>query len=191
MCGKVDNPPNRYVDLSERYKDKGKYKVRVELGYKEISGNKEKNKVKLMVFLYRNNVHSKRIFADSVYKMTLIFDESEKANECIDKISRGDVYDAKAFVATVQNKLRKEVISDWDRFMSLKELIEAVDDKEDRLVSVERVMKRVRGERDEWLWSKCDSITLTFSGDSLPDYVQLYGGACSMRVRPYVENVIQ
>lgn len=179
--------------LSERYKEKkkGEFKVKIELGYKEISGFKDKNKVKLLVLLNRNNVRPNKIFAESIHKMTLIFDQSDKANDCIDKVNRGDVCDAKAYVSNVRHKIRKGVINDWDRNMSLEELVEAIDDKEDRLISVERIMKRGKGKDGSWIWHKCDAIILTYEGDTLSNFVQVYDGACSIRMRPYIGSVIQ
>lgn len=89
------------------------------------------------------------------------------------------------------NKIRKGVISDWDRNVPLEELVEAIDDSENNISSVERIMKKVRGERGDWTWNKCESIIVTFKGDKLPSFVHLYDRACSMRIRPYVGNVIQ
>lgn len=193
MYNTKDNPNKRYVDLLERYADNsiGEFKVKIELGYKDITGNKEKNKIKLMVLLNRNNIKPKKIFADSIYKMTLIFDESNKAKICIDKVNKGEVCDTKASIISIKNKVRKGVISDWDRNVLLEELVEAIHDENNNLISVERIIKKTRGDGDTVKWVKCDSIILTFNGDNLPNNVQLYGGACSMRMRPFIGNVLQ
>lgn len=101
--------------------------------------------------------------------------------------------DGKYINFNIPNRSRKckGIINGLDKRSTLDELVSAMVDKSG-VLEVERLKKRVydretRNMKDEYSPVVC----VTWKGNHIPNDIRIYGGITGLRVRPFIDNVLQ
>lgn len=125
-------------------------------------------------------------------KVDLIFDNYRDANRCLkDKGEGGRMGKYMNFSIPNRSKSAKGIVSGWNKHGTLDELVAAMCDTEG-ILEIEHVKKKIfdketKSMRDEYT----PVICITWEGNFVPNELRIYGDITSLRVRPYIDNVLQ
>lgn len=153
--------------------------------------NNESNKLKILRYchekLYKVDTVRNRGFG----KLELIFANYKEANDCLSDKRSGSREKIVEFNIPKRAKTCKGVIASWDLESTLDELYDAILNK-DMIVEIERMKTRKYDKTSKKLVeSRSHLVIITWEGNSIPNEVRLYGGVTGLKIRPYVESVLQ
>lgn len=163
------------------------YVVTAKLKPGQVTANKRTNKVKIIGEIVRDKVEPDDIKYNGFTSTDLIFKKMVEANKCLsikDNSKRTIIY-------TIVGRTTqcKGVITTWDG--SLEELTEAIDRKE-MIVNLERLRKKEwNAEGNTFQWKETKHVVVTMKGNEIPEEIAIWNGITGLRVRPFVETVVQ
>lgn len=185
---------NSMIKTSKRFGPnfRGEAIIGVKLRDKYCCKNKEANSFKIMSILKKEKFLVYRITPRGFNTAEVMFHNTHEANRCIDRYNIMSEQDKRLDISLINKNMRsKGIIKDWDRSSSLQELIEAIDDTRG-IVSIERMqMKKYNREERRAEWYLGNNIIITVEGKAVPKELRLWGNATGIRIRPYIEKVVQ
>lgn len=157
----------------------------------QVGGN-EANKNKILRFLYGKGMKISEVKDRGYARVELGFENYHEANACLsDSVIREAQREGIALEIPARAKICKGIVTGWDLGATLDELIDAMV-VSSNVISLERMKRKVyEGEGRKPIEKVTHSILISWSGSNLPTEIRLYGGITSLRVRPYVDNVLQ
>lgn len=178
-----------YAIYRENYK--GELRVRIVINYGDRIVKRESNIIKLMSYLHKNGIRNiTKTDQKSINKIDIIFDP-QMANKCLDIINKNNEKNFKTEGYICQDIIvRKGIIVDWDKEDRLEELAEALD-KENQVINIERLQKKYRDKEGNIKQTITNAILIIMAKKDLPNYLQLYDNTISIKIRPYIANVVQ
>lgn len=180
-----------YIRFKESYK--GEIKVRVILDFGDKILKKESSLIKLMSFLHMKGIGNiSKSEQKTVNRIDLTFSNIQMANKCLETVNsknKGGEFIVKGHIYK-DISFRKGIISDWDRDSSLEELAEAIGPNKDA-ICIEKIQRKYKDKNGEIKFTPVNAILIIFKSKELPKSIALYENVISIKIRPYVENVIQ
>lgn len=182
-------------EKKQLHEDKGRYRhthvgrklVEVSLIPSARLGNSEANKAKMLRYVHSKGYNVTEVRDRGYARLELIFDDCTKANRCLeDKDSQEMVFEIPG-----RAKICKGVIIGWDLECTLVELIDAMVNLTG-VVSVERLMrKRYDRESKKVEVSASHVVAMTWEGSELQSEIKIYEGLLGLRVRSFIDRVLQ
>lgn len=154
-------------------------------------GSSEANKNKILRYVHSKGYRVTEIKDRDFARIELGFDNYAEANRCIDDRSREARQQGILFEIPYRAKWGKGIITGWDLTSPLDELVDAMVSSSN-IVKIERLMRKSFNREENRLTETVSHvICVTWEGNCVPSEVTLYGGISGLKVKPYVDNVLQ
>lgn len=155
-------------------------------------GRSEANKNKILRFMYGKGLKIQGIKDRGFARVELEFDNFHEANTClVESVKRDAQREGIIIEIPSRAKVCRGVITEWDLGATLDELISAMV-VSSNVKSLERMKRKIFVREERKIIEKVThTILMTWVGNALPTEIRLYGGITGLRVRPYVDNVLQ
>lgn len=154
-------------------------------------GSFEANKAKILRYAHGKGYKISEVKDRGFAKVDLIFDNYIEANRCLD--DKTDVNGGKEVMFEIPSraKICRGVITGWDLQAPLDELIDSMEITSN-IVAVERLKRRVYDKDTKTVRETISHvICMTWEGNCVPTEIRIYGGLTRLKVRPFVDNVLQ
>ncbi|XP_036138910.1 E3 ubiquitin-protein ligase BRE1A-like [Monomorium pharaonis] len=188
------------IDDKDRTIEKERFKInhKEEIGLEAViqqkgrTNNKAHNVTRIAMYMVKKGYKVQDIVSIGHNKAMVYFRNIEEANRCLEQEEKGKREDKMvSFSIPNRSKRCKGVISDWDNEMSLRDLYEAIEDKE-KILQIERMKKRRYNKATKEITEEyLHQVIIAWEGGERPREISLWQGLIKMRVRAFVENVIQ
>lgn len=171
---------------------RGEVTLGVKLKDSICSKNKESNTFKIISIINKEGFGIDKIISRGYNTAEIKFINIHEANRCIDRYSVMCEQDKAIEIYTINKSMRaKGIIKDWDRSTPLQELASAIDDSRG-VISLERMMiRRFNKEDRRSEWRLGNNIIITVEGTIVPSELSLWGRATGIKIKPYIERVVQ
>lgn len=155
------------------------------------AGNAEADKAKILRYAFGKGYRTAEIKDRGFAKVELGFENFQEANRCLeDKWEQGREREI-LFELPDRAKKCKGIITGWDLNATLDELVSAMVSSVD-VVAVERLKRKIYDrETKNVIESVSRVVCITWEGSCVPPEIRIYGRLSGLRVRPFVDNVLQ
>lgn len=125
-------------------------------------------------------------------RVDLVFDNYRDANKCLkDKGEGGGMGKYMNFSIPNRSKSAKGIVAGWNKHGTLDELVAAMCDT-GGILEIEHVKKKIFDKETKAMRDEYSSVVcITWEGNFVPNELLVYGGITSLRVRPFIDNVLQ
>lgn len=165
----------------------GKKVIGASLRPSVIVDNAETNKSKILKYIHSRGLKVRCVKDRGHARVELEFNSIAEANRCLEDKHNTLV----AFDIPYRIKQCKGVITGWDISMPLYHLAEVLAPCRG-IISLERLFKKVWNKETKTSSKvKTHVVCCTWEGSEVPKEVKIYGGLSNLKVRPYVDTVMQ
>ncbi|XP_029162203.1 uncharacterized protein LOC114933798 isoform X2 [Nylanderia fulva] len=164
-------------------------KINCKINTDHVMSNRGKNCTKILLWCNKNGVFPINIEMIKFNLSTISFKNAKEANDCLDKI---DKVENKWLTGFIDKKLVtcRGVIVDWP--FEIPELWENIVERED-ILKIEKMKKSIWNKTDKkYEVVNTNNFIITMKGNKIKDSLTIFNNLhISLRIRPYVEPVVQ
>lgn len=168
---------------------KGECKVRCRLESENVTSNKGKNYIKILMWINKNRINIKEISMEKFNLACITFQNNYDANYCLECMKKAGDKVVSGFI-DIRSTTCKSVITNWPFDIPI--LWEEIVDKQE-IIKIERMRRKVwNREEKKWKDQKTDNLIITMRGSRVKESIRVFKNiGFGIKIRPFIESVKQ
>lgn len=150
---------------------KGGCKVRCRLESENVTSNKDKNYIKILMWINKNRINIKEVSMEKFNLACITFQNNYDANYCLECMKKAGDKVVSGFI-DIRSTTCKGVIADWPFDIPI--LWEEIVDKQE-IIKIERMRRKVwNREEKKWKDQKTDNLIITMRGSRVKKSIRVF-----------------